>query len=134
MGDGAMCHYCRRYNCVCDQSQDEILGLYGNPTSITPFRPSPRTHNCGDCLAEGWTGTGIFVTSIVPPEQGWTIAIHCPICKETTFLLSPYAIKPERGDYWIMNQMCANDAEGGLHNMQLAIPKREWKTIPLGDK
>jgi hypothetical protein len=39
---------------------------------------------------------GIHVTHIVPPAQGWTIAMHCPICKETTFVLSQWDIKPER--------------------------------------
>ena len=38
--------------------------------------------------------TGIHVTSITPPEQGWPIAMYCPICKKTTFVLSPYAVKP----------------------------------------
>lgn len=64
---------------------------------------------------------GIHVTAIVPPEQGWPIAMYCPICKETTFLLSPWAIKPEKGDYWRMSGMCASEQYGNRHNMEIAV-------------
>ena len=62
--------------------------------------------------------TGIHVTHIVPPTQGWPIAMHCPLCKETTFLLSPWAAKPEKGDYWRMTETCARSDQ---HNMELAM-------------
>ena len=51
--------------------------------------------------------TGIHITDIVPPAYGGPIAMHCPLCKETTFLPSPWAAKPERGDYWRINNQCA---------------------------
>lgn len=61
---------------------------------------------------------GIYVTNIVPPEQGWPIAMYCPICKETTFILSPWAAKPKDGDYFKMNNICARDER---HNMIMAM-------------
>ena len=65
--------------------------------------------------------SGIHVTSIKPPEQGWPIAMYCPICKVTTFVLSPWAAKPEDGDYFKMNDMCADEVLGFKHNMQLGM-------------
>jgi hypothetical protein len=68
---------------------------------------------------------GIYVTKIVPPEQGWPIAMHCPICRETTFILSPWAIKPQDGDYFLMKDACI--ADGVLshkHNMKMAMDNR----------
>jgi hypothetical protein len=71
-------------------------------------------------------GARIVITSIVPPEQGWPIAMHCPICKVTTFLLSPWAIKPEKGDYWKMNDVCASDEHFHEHNMRIAMKSFDW--------
>lgn len=64
---------------------------------------------------------GIHVTSITPPEQGWPIATYCPICKKTTFVLSPWAIKPKDGDYFKMNDVCGDDTLGFEHNMRLGM-------------
>jgi hypothetical protein len=85
-------------------SQDAITGA---TISNAPFR-------------ENWFlyPAGIHVTHIVPPTQGWPIAMHCPLCKETTFLLSPWAAKPEKGDYWRMTETCARSDQ---HNMELAM-------------
>jgi hypothetical protein len=58
---------------------------------------------------------GIFVMSIAPPEHGWPMAMHCPICKETTFILSPWAIEPKDGGYFKM-EACVSE----VHNMRLA--------------
>jgi hypothetical protein len=68
----------------------------------------------------------IHVTAIVPPAQGLPIAMYCPICKETTFMLSPWAIKPERGDYWVINDQCASEENSYRHNIQMAmkVPQR----------
>jgi hypothetical protein len=66
---------------------------------------------------------GIHVTSIVPPESGWPIACYCPICKETTFLLSPWAIKPKEGDYHKMTEVCGSDEHGMDHNLRLGLQK-----------
>ena len=60
---------------------------------------------------------GIYITSIVHPEQGWPIVAHCDICHETVIVLSPYAIKPENGDYYLMNGTCLNEEEHIKHNM-----------------
>ena len=65
--------------------------------------------------------SGIHVTAIVPPEQGWPIALYCPICKETTFVLSPWAVKPHDGDYHKMTEVCASEEHGMDHNLQLGL-------------
>ena len=109
-------------------SQDAITGLpnsalVGMPTNALPFRPTASINHCGDEMAKEWPWwmqRGIHVTSIVPPEQGWPVAFYCPLCKETTFLLSPWAIKPSDGDYWRI-EMCGSDVEGFRHNMQLGM-------------
>ena len=67
--------------------------------------------------------TSIHVTHITPPEQGWPIDLYCPLCEETTFLLSPWANKPEEGVYWWMNGTCARDGVCIQHNIKLAIHK-----------
>ena len=64
---------------------------------------------------------GIHVTSIVPPEQGWPIAMHCPICKETTFMLDKWAIKPKDGDYFLMDEICASEDHSIKHNIKLSV-------------
>jgi hypothetical protein len=107
-------------------------GLSGNPIGIAPFRPSPSISNCGDHLAKHWYPAGIFVTSIVPPEQGWPIAMYCPICKETTFLLSPWAAKPSDGDYWRMAEMCGSVEHQGKHNMKMAMKPILYHRLPGG--
>lgn len=72
---------------------------------------------------------GIYVTRIDPPEQGWPIAMHCPICKETTFVLSQWAIKPKDGDYFLMKDTCGSDVVGDRHNMQMACEKVPYKRL-----
>lgn len=67
--------------------------------------------------------TGIHITSIVPPEQGWPIAMHCPICKTTVFMLSTWAIKPTEGDYFLMRETCADEKLSAIHNMSMATDK-----------
>jgi len=94
-------------------------GLSGNPINMEPFRPSPSISNCGD--PRKWYPAGIYVTSIVPPAQGWPVAMYCPLCKETTFLLSPWAAKPVRGDYFKLSDTCASDEHSGSHNMKMAM-------------
>ena len=80
--------------------------------------------------------TGIHVTHITPPEQGWPIAMHCPICRETTFLLSPWAAKPERGDYWRMKETCGSDVLSEMHNIQMAYDKMNMEILrhPISPK
>jgi hypothetical protein len=80
--------------------------------------------------------TGIHVTHIVPPAQGWPIAMHCPICKETTFILSPWAAKPEKGDYLRMKETCGSDVLCEMHNIQMAYDKMNMEILrhPISPK
>ncbi len=68
-----------------------------------------------------WIGmagrTGIVVTNIVPPEQGWPIVAHCALCHKTEIILSPWAVKPEKGDYWKMEGTCLDEEQHIKHNM-----------------
>jgi len=61
--------------------------------------------------------TGIHITSITPPEQGWPIMAHCSICKKTVIVLSPYAAKPEDGDILSLKGTCLDEDEHIRHNM-----------------
>ena len=74
---------------------------------------------------------GIYVTKIVPPEQGWPIAMHCPICRETTFILSLYAAKPEKGDYWRMTDICGSEVLGQAHNLLMTLDKMQMDILRL---
>ena len=70
--------------------------------------------------------TGIHVTSIVPPEQGWPVAYYCPLCRETTFVMSPWAVKPtvdgkEFDGYHKIKDMCASEEHGFRHNMEMGM-------------
>jgi len=69
---------------------------------------------------------GIHVTFIVTPEQGWPVAYHCPLCKRTDIVLSPWAIKPEDGDYWRINAECVSEEFGHRHSMMLAMGMTEF--------
>ena len=80
-------------------------------------------------------GPRINITSIVPPEQGWPIVAHCDLCKKTVIVLSPWAIKPEKGDYWKMEGTCLDEENHIRHNM---YPEKfapyPWPLTPiLGD-
>jgi hypothetical protein len=69
--------------------------------------------------------TGIHIASITPPEQGWPIAMYCPICKVTTFILSSWAAKPEDGGYFKIKDVCTL----GDHAMRLAMKTLEFKPL-----
>jgi hypothetical protein len=103
-------------------SQDAITGAI---ISNAPFR-------------ENWFlyPAGIHVTHITPPAQGWPIAMHCPICRETTFILSPWAAKPEKGDYWRMKETCGSDVLCEMHNIQMAYDKMNMEILrhPISPK
>lgn len=64
---------------------------------------------------------GIHVTKIVTPEVGWPVAFHCPLCKETTFVLSPWSPKPEDGGYFRIDKSCMSDEFFNRHNMIMAM-------------
>ncbi len=95
------------------KSQDAVTGLFsGEVASNASWMNAPNP-------------TGIHVTSIVPPELGWPVAYHCPLCRTTTFVLSPWATKPKDGDYWRMNEMCSDEVNGFAHNMRMGM--KGWK-------
>jgi hypothetical protein len=48
----------------------------------------------------------VIITSIKAPEQGWPIVTHCSLCGVTRIVHSPYAQKPEKGDYWVLEGFC----------------------------
>ncbi len=111
-------------------SQDAITGILNgvpNQPSIEwstgswngPIFPLSSDDPFGDLYR--FTHPGIHITSIVPPEQGWPVAFYCPLCRETTFLLSPYAVKPSDGDYHQMTEMCADLEFGFKHNMEFEL-------------
>jgi hypothetical protein len=77
-------------------SRDAITGL---PWNVMPGR------------------TGIVITNIVPPEQGWPIAAHCCHCKKTVIVLNLYAAKPEKSDYWLLKGTCLDEELHWKHNM-----------------
>ena len=73
---------------------------------------------------------GINITSIKQPEQGGIIAIHCPLCKATDFILSLWAVKPRDGDFFYMPQTCINDLRHDLEMCSsLYKEKRFWGQI-----
>ena len=44
-------------------------------------------------------------------------------------MLSPWAIKPEKGDYWLMNDTCGSEEHNLRHNMTMVMPKIEFKLL-----
>ena len=68
----------------------------------------------------------INITSMVAPESGWVVATHCPICKETTFMIHAYALKPTNGDYFRLNQTCVHEEYGDSHNMVMAMGRWDY--------
>lgn len=120
---------------------DAITGTFnGTPTTMIPFRPTPSIHYYGNELAFSMTEgldcffywmlewKGIYVTNIVPPAQGWPVAMYCPLCKETTFLLSPWAIEPTEGGYLTINDTCANEDVYIKHNIKMAFDPLKSKS------
>ena len=77
--------------------------------------------------------SGVHITSIVPPEQGWPIVAHCDICHKTEIVLSPYAAKPSDGDYWKLEGTCLDEEKHIKHNMypQRWSPWREKDALPM---
>ena len=50
---------------------------------------------------------GIHVTSVVPPVEGWPMAMHCPICKCTRFSLCIWATpRVTAGGYLLLEGFC----------------------------
>ena len=50
---------------------------------------------------------GIFLTGITALETGWPVAYHCRHCRKTVIVHCPWAVKPLRGDYLLV-QMCVD--------------------------
>lgn len=63
---------------------------------------------------------GIHINHILSPSQGWPVALYCPICKETTIVLSQWSIRPNDGDYWHINNVCGSDVLGDRHNIEMS--------------
>jgi len=119
-------------------SQDAVTGMFNEGIASNagtywrdtlPISPSWLRMITDEMGTKFPAGYGIVVTSIVPPEQGWPIAAHCDLCKKTVIVLSPWAIKPEDGDYWKMEGTCLDEDEHIKHNM---YPQKwyPWKTPP----
>lgn len=87
-------------------------------------------------LLNGTNTRGIHITRIDHPAQGWPISMYCPICKETTFVLSQWGIKPEDGEYFKMNNVCGSLIVGDMHNIEMELERgfRELLKYPLGLK
>ncbi len=115
-------------------SQDAVTGLLGGGY-VANASLSFGAITLSDIQEMVWNlevaNRGIRITSITPPEQGWPIAMHCPICKETTFALNTWAVKPSEGDYFLINDVCAHfdSTIRHRHSMELAMPKIEYKPI-----
>jgi hypothetical protein len=60
---------------------------------------------------------GVVITGLVAPTEGWPIVAHCEICKKTEIILSIFAKKPERGDYWLMRGVCLDEEHCVQHNL-----------------
>lgn len=54
---------------------------------------------------------GIILTSVVQPPSGGIILMYCPRCKQTDILVSAHAVKPERGDVWLIRGVCIDHPE-----------------------
>jgi hypothetical protein len=106
-------------------SQDAVTGMF-NGFVVSNDDPMWTTDYC---IGKGYNifkPTGIHITSIVSPESGWPIVAHCDLCRKTVIVLSPWAIKPEKGDYWKMHHTCLDEDLNIKHNM---YPQRwyPWK-------
>lgn len=51
---------------------------------------------------------GIFVTGVKHEEAGEVVALYCPMCKVTNFMLSPWATKDDSPFwmYWKLSMPC----------------------------
>jgi hypothetical protein len=107
-------------------SQDALTGIFNGVPNQLPIGWSTGAWNgpiikldpddpFGDL--EHFIHPGIHVTSIVPPEQGWPIAAHCTHCRNTVIVLSPYAKKPEDGDYYMLKGTCLDEEMNVQHNL-----------------
>ena len=112
---------------------EEQEEFFSSPDAVTGLLSGAVANNA--CLKDEWrnlsvTSRGIHVTRVGEPEQGWLMSFYCPLCKETTFLLSPYACKPSEGDYWRMKEMCANEEHAFNHNLRFALKMRPIQYQP----
>jgi len=48
---------------------------------------------------------GIYITSIVPPDIGWPIAVYCSQCRTTIFMYDRLSVKPSDGDYFQLTDL-----------------------------
>jgi len=120
-------------------SQDAVTGMFNEGIASNagtywrdtlPISPSWLRMITDEMGTKFPAGYGIVVTSIVPPEQGWPIVAHCDLCRKTVIVLSPWAVKPEKVDYWKMEGTCLDEDLHIKHNM---YPQKwyPWPTKPL---
>ena len=63
--------------------------------------------------------SGIHLREIVPPETGWPIMAHCPLCKRTDIVLVPWGSKPGDGDILLMRRTCLDPELGTRHQLDM---------------
>jgi hypothetical protein len=122
-------------------STDAVTGLLGGGVAAnwTPSEVLPPITLKGlqDAYADVQANLfpGVHITSIIPPEQGWPIVAHCDLCRKTEIVLSPWAMKPEKGDYWKMDGTCLDEEKHIRHNMYtVKFAPYPWSLTPiLGD-
>jgi hypothetical protein len=134
-----------------EQEKDEFytsIGLSGTPINNTPFYPNavnaPTEPITLDYLKRTLAEfdekfsrpnvavpSGVNVTSITPPESGWPIVAHCNLCRKTVILLSPWAVKPEKGDYWKLEGTCLDEEDHIKHNMYPQTWAYPWPIKPV---
>ena len=102
-------------------SQDAVTGLFPNSVANNVLMPNFIQE------IEHIFDPGIHITSFVPTESGWPIVAHCDLCKKTVIVLSPWAIKPEKGDYWKLEGTCLDEEEHIKHNLPIWYPWRKEK-------
>lgn len=73
--------------------------------------------------------SGIHITGIVQPESGGIIATYCERCRATTFSWGAWYIKPEKGDFFLVNGICGNP-EHIVEFMTVQIPQMGGAILP----
>lgn len=70
----------------------------------------------------------IFLTHIVQPEKGAIMLQHCPDCRSTQIVVNEYAVKPEEGDAWMIEQSCVSHRK--LHQTLELRPAKPYFRMP----
>ena len=100
--------------------QDAVTGLFNGAVANSSVHCSAVRYFSIDDI-ERIFNSGIHVTKIVPPTQGWIMAFYCPLCKETVFVHDCWGKKPAKGDYFLLNEVCASEEFCWEHNMKMGM-------------